>query len=151
MTEHDDMAKALESTGYELFWFGSTTDDQIELLEKALASRLPDSFKRFLKSYGGGGVVGAEISGIEGNNAANDSGGTVLGDTKDSRQRYKLPPHLVVIYYHDDEVCWCLDTSRMSNNECPVVSYNIFKKEVDKEIESDFSTFFKKHLSLYKA
>ena len=149
MAEYDELAAAIEAAGSEFFWHGAASRDQIDRVESLLGASLPGSFRRFLESYGGGGVVGAEVSGIEDNDAALASGGTVVGDTTVCRDRYQLPLHLVVIYFHDDEVCWCLDTSRSAGGECPVVSYNIFTRRVDREIAGDFTSFMQHHLALY--
>lgn len=149
MAEYDDLAEAITTAGSEIFWLGPATEDQIGRVETLLGIVLPRSFRRFMEGYGGGGVIGAEISGIEDNNAELESGGTVVGDTKECRERYDLPAHLIVIYFHDDEVCWCLDTSEIVGGECPVVSYNIFKREVDRIIANDFSSFMRQHLGLY--
>ncbi|WP_447957865.1 SMI1/KNR4 family protein [Vreelandella sp. EE7] len=149
MAEYDELAKAVEAAGYEIFWLGSASRDQVRTLERLLSAPFPSSFKNFLEIYGGGGVVSAEISGIEDGDVENEFGGTVLFDTKECRELYNLPAHLIVIYYHDDEVCWCLDTSRYAKNECPVVSYNLFTKKIDRDIASDFGSFIEQHLLLY--
>ncbi len=149
MAEYDDLAEAVMAAGNEIFWFGAASEDQVEQIETLLRIALPSSFRRFIESYGGGGVIGAEISGIEDNNVELESGGTLLGDTKFCRDRYHLPAHLAVIYFHDDEVCWCLDTSKVVDDECPVVSYNIFTRAIDQVIANDFSSFMQQHLALY--
>lgn len=89
------------------------------------------------------GGVGAEISGIESGDAGIESGGTVLGDTRECRARYQLPEGLVVIYFHDDEVCWCLDARENEGGEWPVVSYDVFRGVVDRQISANFYSFFK--------
>jgi hypothetical protein len=148
MAEYDDLARSVEQAGYEIFWLGPVSREQIGRLEALLELSLPESFRRFLECYGGGGIVSAEISGIE-DDAANESGGTVFGDTQECRQHFGLPAHLVVIYFHDNEVCWCLDVSRWNGQECPVVSYSLFSRTVDREIAPDFHTFLKQHFALY--
>jgi len=149
MAEYKELVAAIEAAGYEIFWQGASSGDQIDHVENLLGTSLPGSFRRFLEGYGGGGVINAEVSGIEGNDAALASCGTVVGDTILCRDRYELPLHLVVIYFHDQEVCWCLDTSRTAGGECPVVSYNIFTRKVDREIARDFASFMQHHLALY--
>lgn len=149
MAEYDDKAEAVKLAGHEIFWLGAVSEHEITRSEALLGIKLPSSFRSFLANYGGGGVVGAEISGIEDNDAALEAGGTVVGDTKTCRQRYDLPSHLVVIYFHDDEVCWCLDTGNSADTECPVVSYNIFTKKIDRVIAETFSSFMQQHLELY--
>lgn len=149
MAEYDELAAAATAAGNEIFWMGAASRDQIDRVEGLLSAPLSISFRRFLEGYGGGGVISAEVSGIEDNDAELVSGGTVVGDTTTCRDRYHLPPHLVVIYFHDDEVCWCLDTSRSSDGEFPVVSYNVFTRKVDREIARDFASFMQQHLALY--
>lgn len=101
--------------------------------------------------YGGGGPISAEVSGIEDGDAAIEAGGTVYGDTLTCRTRYALPSELIVIYFHDDEVCWCLDTSESRDGECPVIAYDVFGRRKDREIASNFDSFFRQHLSLYSS
>lgn len=149
MGEYDALANKAEQAGNEIFWYGSANDEQIESLQRSLSCPLPGSYKRFLRHYGGGGVVGDDVSGIEDNDASKTSGGTALGGTLTCRGRFELPHHLVVIYFHDDEICWCLDTSRIINDECPVVSYSLALQKVDRVIASSFSEFFKQYLEMY--
>lgn len=151
MSEYDDLAAAIQSSGYEVYWYGASSAEKVSQAERLLGVTFPVSFRRFLESYGGGGVVTAEVSGIDDNDPDLTSGGTLIGDTNTCRDRYSLPRHLVVIYFHDDEVCWCIDTSRSNGGEAPVVSYNIFARKVDRDIAPDFSVFMRDHLSLYTA
>lgn len=148
MAEYDELAAAAEAAGYEIFWFGAVSKNKISHVEGLLGVSLSISFRRFLEFYGGGGVVSAEVSGIEGDGES-ISGGTVVGDTIECRDRYQLPSHLVVIYFHDEEVCWCLDTSKIFGGESPVVSYNLFTKKVDREIAGSFESFMRQHLAIY--
>jgi hypothetical protein len=149
MAEYDDLVGAITTAGNEIFWLGAASEEQVRLAEILLGVPLPRSFRHFIESYGGGGVIGAEISGIEDNDASLESGGTIVGDTRTCRSQYGLPSHLIVIYFHDDEVCWCLNTSESIDDECPVVSYNLFTRKVDRVIANDFSSFMRNHLTLY--
>lgn len=152
MKTYDRYEELLEAAGQEVFWLGAASEIQVQHLEASLSMTLPPSFRRFLSEYGGGGVIGAEVSGIEDDDASLTAGGTVLGDTNVCRKQYGLPLHLVVIYFHDNEVCWCLDLDRVSaNGECPVVSYNLFLRKVDRDIAKDFSIFMNEHLGLYSS
>ena len=58
-------------------------------------------------------------------------------------------PRDVAVTFLNIEVCWCLDTSESVDGECPVVSYNIFSRKVDRTIANDFSFFMRQHLGLY--
>ncbi|WP_233237925.1 SMI1/KNR4 family protein [Bordetella sp. LUAb4] len=149
MDEYDILVKKVEAAGFEVKWYGAVDPLQIERLELITSISLPNSFKDFLGTYGGGGIISADVSGIARNNAEIDSGGTVFGDTMTCRAGYDLPAHLAVIYFHQDEICWCLDTSSFVNGECPVVSFDIFGRRIDSLIASDFSSFMVRHLTLY--
>ena len=149
MTHIDTLIKKIEASDQEIFWLGKATLNEIEKLELLLEIHLSKSFKNFLLTFGGGGVIDSEISGIEDNNAELDYGGTVYGDTIRCRKDYDLPTGLVTIFFRDDEICWCLDTNKMNTkNECPVVSYNLFNKKIDSKISDDFNQFFEEYLEL---
>jgi hypothetical protein len=114
----------------KVFWQGTASDDAVAKLEQLLDLRLPRSFRQFLREYGGGGVIGQEFSGIEDGDAAIDHKGTVYGDTLLCRREFGLPSQYAVIYFTDDDAVWCLDTSSLRCEECPVVSFNSVTKSV---------------------
>jgi antitoxin YobK len=149
MAEYDHLAHSAESAGHEIYWYGAASEEQVSRLEAMLGVGLPAAFKRFLQSYGGGGIVSAEVSGIESNDASLRNGGTVLGDTLICREKYGMSSDLIVIYHHDDEVCWCLDVSQSKNDEAPVVSYDVFNRVIDRKIADSFHDFMRQHLALY--
>jgi hypothetical protein len=67
------------------------------------------------------------------------------------RERYGLPHTLAVIYFHDDEICWCLGGTAATDGELPVVSYDIHQRRLDKTLALSFEEFFDGHLALYAA
>lgn len=149
MNDYSKLIKQIESSGEEIFWLGSVDDAQISLLEKQLMVTLPNSFREFLTEYGGGGVIDDNISGIENNDANLKTGGTVLQDTLECRQDFNMPNYLAVIFYKYQELAWCLDLSKLnSDNECPVVSYDLFSEKVTNDIANNFEFFFKEYLEL---
>jgi hypothetical protein len=149
MGMYDQLIEAVRQSGREIFWQGAVSDDEVSRLQKLLGCEFPQSYKRFLSEYGGGGPVGAEVSGIEDGDASKQTGGTVYADTLACRDRYGLASNLVVIYLHDDEVCWCLDVGAMQAGECPVVAYDLFQRRRDRQIAETFDAFMRHHLSLY--
>lgn len=149
MAEYDALAKKVEAAGWQVYWYGPAPEAEIARLEQLLSVRLPVSFKRFLREYGGGSIGDRSICGIENGNAANSYGGTVFGDTMRCRQNHGLPPGLVAVLFYDDEVCWCLDTGRFTGEECPVVAYDVFRREVDRTIAPSFAAFMTERLTLY--
>ncbi|WP_372894891.1 SMI1/KNR4 family protein [Stieleria sp.] len=147
MADFATLVRQLENTGKDLFWQGRASDDSIKKLQALLATPLPDSFRDFIATYGGGGVVEEEISGIEDNDASLDYRGTVYGDTLRCREDYALPDNLVVIYFTEEGVVWCLDVSQFTENECPVVSFDIQTKTTV-QLAPDFLEFFREYVSM---
>ncbi|MFT2112720.1 SMI1/KNR4 family protein [Marinomonas sp. 2405UD68-3] len=140
----------VEKAGNEIFWQGAASVDQIKTLENALDLILPEDFCDFLKTYGGGGVISEEISGIESNDATLTNGGTVYGDTLEVRKRFQLPQKLAVVVWENDEICWCLDCTQASTklSDVKIVNYNIFTRKVDVIISNNFERFFAQYLEL---
>jgi len=123
------LIKKLEDQHADLFWQGEASLESINKLQTILKCVLPRSFKDFLLTYGGGGISEEEISGIEANDPYIQNRGTVLGDTLLCREEFQLPEHFIVIYFGMDNVVWCLDTSKLENEECPVISYDVYLKK----------------------
>ena len=149
MSEIEEIVKPLSESGGDLFWQGQANEASVRRVEELLGVKLPTSLISFLLKFGGGGVVGEEISGIEANNPNLMHKGTILGDSERCRKEFRLPPTLAVVYYTDDGVCWCVDCSkRDESGESPVVSYSIFKHKIDAEIAPAFSDFLKQYVEL---
>lgn len=147
MAQLDALVQKLKNTGREVYWHGKASPESIDRLEGLLTARLPESFRHFLAEYGGGGLIGEEISGIEDNDASLDCRGTVWGDTCQCRTQFALPSHLVVIYYDGDDVVWCLDASVPEGSECPVVSFNVYSRATTQLAET-FEQFFDEYVAL---
>ncbi|WP_313148604.1 SMI1/KNR4 family protein [Enterobacter sp.] len=130
----------------EVFWLGQVDTEQIDSLENNLGIKLPSDFREFLLLVGGGGVIGEEISGIVDNNALEESGGAVYYDTIYCRNEFSLPENYAVIYFKDDEVCWCIDSGSESFGR--VVNYDLFSKSTTNTISSSFSEFFNNYVKL---
>ncbi|EOI5727212.1 SMI1/KNR4 family protein [Cronobacter malonaticus] len=147
MKEIQDLVKKLSaSKEHEVVWLGPTDEKQVKKLENALNLSLPEDFKFFLTETGGGGVVEQEISGIEDNNALGECGGTVYYDTTYCRDEFNLPEELAVIYFKDDEICWCLDCS--AKNFGKVVSYDLILCKKHSTLHNSFKGFFKEYVNL---
>jgi hypothetical protein len=147
----DALIQKLDGTGKEVFWQGEASAGSIQQLERRLGTGFPDSFRRFLSACGGGGVAGDEISGIESDDASREYKGTVLGDTLYCREQFSLAQYLVVIYFSEDEVVWCLDTSASSEGEegeCPVVSFNVHTGSISK-LADTFERFLDEYAGLH--
>jgi hypothetical protein len=96
---------------------GGVGEKQIDYVQDTLKLNLPESYKWFLNNYGSGGLYGVDILGVAKSNIA-----TVVTETKSYRD-LGMSENLVVIE-DIDEYAYCLDTSNMENNECPVIAWN---------------------------
>ncbi|EGU56866.1 YobK [Vibrio nigripulchritudo ATCC 27043] len=130
----------------EVFWLGQASDEQLHLLESELGAVLPESLKRFFRLVGGGGTVAEEISGIISDDALTDSHGGMLFDTLYCRKEFGLPDYFAVIYFREDEVCWCINL--LSEEFGKIVSYNLFKQETYKTMYDSFELFLEEYVEL---
>lgn len=96
---------------------GGVDESQINLVQNELGVELPGSFKWFLTAYGSGGLFGVDILGVAKSNRS-----PVVDNTKRLRD-LGLEKDLVVIE-NSGEYVYCLYTSKMQNNECPVIAWN---------------------------
>lgn len=96
---------------------GGVDDKQIDYVQDTLKLKLPESYKWFLNNYGSGGLYGVDILGVAKSNIA-----TVVIETESYRD-LGLSEDLIVIE-DIDEYSYCLVTSNMVNNECPVIAWN---------------------------
>lgn len=147
MTNPKELLLELQRSGRDVFWQGKASKESIDKLEALVGVRLPTSFRRFLSEYGGGGVVGEEISGIEDDDPTLENRGTVYGDTLRCREDFGLPSDLVVLYLGSDDIVWCLDATRLIDSEYPVVSFDVFTK-LTKPIASSFDEFLAEYVRL---
>ncbi|WP_404431009.1 SMI1/KNR4 family protein [Sutcliffiella horikoshii] len=96
---------------------GRVDEKQVDYVQEILEVNLPASYKWFLNNYGSGGLYGVDILGVAKSNIP-----TVVNETVNYRD-LGMGEHLVVIE-DIDEYAYCLDTSKMENNECPVIAWN---------------------------
>jgi len=96
---------------------GGVDDSQINFVQEELGVEFPESYKWFLTTYGSGGLFGVDILGVAKSNRV-----PVVINTN----RYRdlgLETDLVVIE-NPGEYVYCLNTSKMEKNECPVIAWN---------------------------
>lgn len=118
---------------------GGVDESQIELVKNELGVELPDSYKWFLATYGSGGLFGVDILGVGKSNRA---------PVVDNTRRYRdlgLDKDLVVIE-DAGEYVYCLYTSKMENNECPVIAWNRPDGLDDYNTAKDFNEFLSERL-----
>ncbi|PFD29213.1 spore coat protein [Bacillus cereus] len=109
-------------------YFYKEKEEAIQEVEERLNVKLPDSYRWFLKEYGGGGN-GLYV------NDCND-----ILRYHDRFKSFNIPKGYIIIE-HCDEYSYCLDTEKMMNNECPVVNWSAHEKGIYPEADN-----FYKHL-----
>jgi antitoxin YobK len=92
-------------------------------VEEQLGVQFPESYRWFLKEYGGGGA-GINLESLPG----------VLNYTVRSK-RFNIPEGFVIIM-NCDEYSYCLDNKNMVNGECPVVNWCFYEPAVYKRANS---------------
>ncbi|SFS41416.1 SMI1/KNR4 family protein [Marininema halotolerans] len=113
-------------------YFDPMPESKLKEAEALLEVNFPDSYKWYIQNYGHGGLEGVEILGIA------QIAMPVVETTIDYRQ-YGLPQQYIVI---EDcgEYVYCLDTSRMENEECPIINWAIWEPIPIDEFD-DFYSF----------
>ncbi|MCR8868361.1 SMI1/KNR4 family protein [Peribacillus frigoritolerans] len=96
---------------------GGVSEDKVKETEQKLQVSLPESYKWFLRNYGYGGFFGVDIIGY------GFTGPAVVDATKGHQKYYGLIDGLVVIE-DIDEFAYCLDTNKMIDGECPVITWD---------------------------
>lgn len=130
----------------EVYWLGACDESQINILENNLKLSLPNELKEFILLVGGGGLVGEELSGVVDNDALVESGGAIYYDTCLCRNEYALPLDMAVIYFRDDDVCWCVDCGR--NTYGTIVNYDLFSRKISNVLAPSFNSFFEEYVNL---
>ena len=121
-------------------FFGGVSDEEIENAMKELALVFPESYKAFLSEFGGGDVGGEFILGIT-DEVEEES---AVKATQEERG-VGLPENFVIIAFWGD-VLWCLDTGKMKNGECPVVTLTDHYK-MDEIVAESFGQFLYDYLN----
>lgn len=115
---------------------GSVSEREIENAMQSLSVVFPESYKAFLRDFGGGDVGGELIFGITGEDNA-------ITATQMERTQ-GLSADLVIIGFWNDTLI-CLDTGRMDNGECPVVEVDE-EDRVTEVIADSFGQFLYEYL-----
>jgi SMI1-KNR4 cell-wall len=123
MTDVANLIATREKEGHDVWIAGGASIEQVATLEPSFGVSLPPSYVAFLRSYGALGLGDSFVSGINNNDALDQTGGSVFGDTVEFRTHDEFRPGLIVIGKHEDGA-YCLDTKRRSSeHEYPVVNF----------------------------
>ncbi len=114
----DDLKNLIDNWEKDKDFSGGVGDKEIQEAELKLNVPFPESYKWFLKNYGHGNIGGTTIEGIY-----NSTYFPVVEATIEMRN-HGLEQCYVVINDRG-EFCYCLDTSNLVDNECPVVVWSM--------------------------
>ncbi|MEC0273160.1 SMI1/KNR4 family protein [Peribacillus frigoritolerans] len=114
---YSKLQEFIKEYGQDDDFTGGVAESQVNVVQNELVVELPESYKWFLTTYGSGGSFGVDILGVAKSNRA-----PVVVNTKSYRE-LGLDKDLVVIE-NAGEYIYCLNTSKMENNECPVIAWN---------------------------
>lgn len=132
--------KFIEEFRKEKDFTGGIDEEKINFIERQLNVILPESYKWFLRKYGSGGIFSIDILGYD------FVGASVVETTKEYKKYYGLSDGIVVIV-DVDAFAYCLDTNKMNNGECPVISWDVDSESYDSEEASNFLEFFWEYLN----
>ncbi|MGL5720593.1 MAG: SMI1/KNR4 family protein [Alphaproteobacteria bacterium] len=128
------------------------TQKIIDSAEKILNINFSDTYKKFLKKYGAGGIGFFEIYGIVKNeefyieNLPHITVPDAVWTTIKLHEKFEHPLFLLIIYNVGEGTKYCLDTSQMNaSGECPVVAWPLGGYEETPVLEivaEDFGEFF---------
>ncbi|MGG0788777.1 SMI1/KNR4 family protein [Peribacillus simplex] len=140
--KYSALQEFIKNYGKDDDFTGGVSEDKVEETENKLQVSLPESYKWFLKNYGSGGSFGIDIIGYD------LVGASVVAATKDHQMYYGLIDGLVVIE-DIDEFAYCLDTNKMKNGECPVITWDN-QEGYGRMLADNFLDYFIERLELAK-
>ena len=114
----------LHSVGLEMDVPHPVSDSDIELCEREIGFKLPDSYKFFLSRYGYGGAASIEFYGLISGDLREDSDVNAFAVNQELQIDYSLPKELFAFENFEGDAVACLMLSRMSNGECPVILWD---------------------------
>lgn len=129
------------------YFSGGASDETIHKYQEELGVTLSESYIKFLKEFGAGGVGYFSVSGIE-----KDDFSSMVIDTLEFRESKNLSAAYVVFAHQrirDYDILLCLDTSRMNNGECPVVKYDLLTDTISDYRETFDDAFNERIMDVY--
>lgn len=145
MNKYDEIKKIIaESESYvEFADFGDgISKEWINRAEERLGFELPNSYKWWLKNYGGGEIYGEEIYSIYEQDFDTVVGGDIVYMYELNRKNKNYFDNAVVICETNDDVFYFDLSMENDENEYPIYSLNDNKRYAD-----DFIEFLKKRIT----
>jgi hypothetical protein len=144
MNKYDEIKKIIAESEsiVEFADFGNgISEEWIKKAEERLGFELPNSYKWWLKNYGGGEIYGEEIYSIYEQDFDTVVGGDIVYMYELNRKNKNYPDNAVVICEANDDVFYFDLSVKDDKNEYPIYSLNDNKRYAD-----DFIEFLKKRI-----
>ncbi|WP_433958706.1 SMI1/KNR4 family protein [Cytobacillus horneckiae] len=145
MNKYDEIQKLIAEAGdsVEFADYGEgISEEWIIKAEERLGFKLPDSYKWWLRNYGGGEIYGEEIFSIYEQDFDTVVGGDIVYNFELNMKNKNYSNDKVVICEANDDVFYFDLSKRKDENELPIYSLNDNKKYAD-----DFIEFLKKKIT----
>lgn len=131
---------------------GNCSESIIKKAEEKLNIVFPQSYRKFLLSFGAGNFGAEEIYGVIKEDFENSGIPDAIWFTLKQRKEVNLPLNLVVIYHTGGEEMFCLDINKIGKYQEPIiVSYVIgvdSEHQIYEIIANDFGEFFLQRVKL---
>lgn len=144
MNKYDEIKKIIAESEsiVEFADFGNgISEEWIKKAEERLGFELPNSYKWWLKNYGGGEIYGEEIYSIYEQDFDTVVGGDIVYMYELNRKNKNYPDNAVAICEANDDVFYFDLSVKEDKNEYPIYSLNDNKRYAD-----DFIEFLKKRI-----
>lgn len=144
MNKYDEIQKLIAEAGNSVDFadYGNgASEEWIMKAEERLGFKLPNSYKWWLRNYGGGEIYGEEIFSIYDQDFDTVVGGDIVYMYELNKKSGNLSEEKVVICEANDDIFY-FDLSRKDENEMPIYSLNNNRKYAD-----DFILFLKKRIT----
>jgi hypothetical protein len=125
MSMHDyEAAKAImQQYSGHMDFMGACDEETIELAERELNVKMPQTYRRFLSEFGAGSFGGEEFYGIISSDFSNSTVPDAVWSTIERRRQDNFPSEYIEIYSVGTGEIFCLDTAVTTNSEAPVVAF----------------------------
>lgn len=144
MDRYDELRIIIENAGDSVDFaeFGNgVSDEWILKAERRLNILLPESYKWWLKNYGGGEICGEEIFSIYEQDFDSVIGGDIVYMYEQNKKIYQFPNNILMICETEDEWFYFDTSEKKVNNE-----YSVYTINTRKLYAMDFIEFLKKRI-----
>lgn len=144
MDNYEDIKKIINEAGsmVDFAEFGhGISDEWIDKAEKRLAFSFPNSYKWWLKNYGGGEIGGEEIFSVYEMDFDTVVGGDIVYINELNRKQMGFTESMLSICETEDEIYYFDASVKKANNEYPI--YALYQKT---QYADDFLQFLKKRI-----